>query len=77
MGRRAHRERIEQEPELCALIFGTQREQVEDLRLDFGLVDPERAAAQLVAVHDQVVGVRERVARVVGERRPSSRPSAA
>jgi hypothetical protein len=49
------------------------------LRLKVGLVDAERAAAELVAVHDQVVRVGERVGGVVGEgvlpfvRRPRER----
>ena len=75
--RRAHGERVEQEAELRPLLVGAEREQVEDLRLDVRLVDPERAAAELVAVDDQVVGVRERVAGIVVERRPSTRRSVA
>ena len=77
--RRAHGERVEQEAELRALLLFAHPEQIKDLRLDLGLVDPEAAATELVPVHDQVVGVCERVLRIAGEpvlpflRRPRER----
>src|SRR5581483_7584954 len=61
------RERVEQEAELRALLVAADAEELEDARLERGLVDPERAAAELVAVADQVVGERERVPRVLVE----------
>ena len=63
--RRPHRQRVEQEAELRPLLRRRHLEQVEDPRLELGLVDPERAATELVAVDDHVVRVRERVCRVV------------
>src|SRR3954452_24162493 len=66
--RRAHRECVEEETELRALILGAHREQVEDLRLDVGLVDPERPASELVPVHDQVIRICGCVTRIFGER---------
>ena len=42
-------------------------EQLEHARLDLRLVDPEAAAAELVAVDNQVVGVRKRVLGIVAE----------
>jgi hypothetical protein len=56
--RGSHRERVEQEPELRALLLRRQVEQAEHALLHVGLVDPEGAAAELVAVPDQVVRVR-------------------
>ena len=52
-------------------------EQLEHLRLDLGLVDPEAAAAELVPVHDQVVGVRERVPGIARRSAPPTPCSAA
>ena len=75
--RRAHRERVEQEAELRALLLGRDPEQVEDLRLQLGLVDPERAAGELDAVADEVVGDRPRGARVAVEQRAATRRSGA
>ena len=72
---RAHRERVEEKPELRALLLRGQRQQVEDLRLQIGLVDPERAATQLVAVDDDVVGVRDSGTGLVGEAVVAIRPS--
>src|SRR5438045_1968365 len=45
--RRAHRERVEEKAELLPLLIGRDPEQVEDLRLQLRLVDPERAAREL------------------------------
>ena len=67
MRRRAHRERVEQEAELLALLLGRQVEERERARLQVGLVDPERPAAELVAVADQVVRVRDRVRGILVE----------
>ena len=61
-------------PNFDALLLGRQVQQRERPRLQVGLVDPERAAAELVAVADQVVGVRDRMRR---DRRRSGRPSPA
>src|SRR5262249_34977508 len=47
--------------ELHALLLGAQLEQAEDPLLERRLVDPERAAAQLVAVSDQVIRDRRRL----------------
>ena len=52
---------------------GEMLEQVEDLRLQLGLVDPERAAGELDAVPDEVVGDRPRRARIGVEQRPRLR----
>src|SRR5688572_11168747 len=57
---RAHRERVQQEPELAPLLLRRELERVEDARLELLLVDPERAAADLDAVDDEVVGVGDR-----------------
>ena len=56
-------------PNFAALLLRRDAEQVEDARLELGLVDPERAAAELVPVHDEVVGVARARARVVVEQR--------
>ena len=69
------RERVEQEAELRALLLRAQRERVEDTRLELGLVDPEGAAAELVAVHDEVVRLRERCARAPRRSGRAIRPS--
>ena len=49
-------QRVEQEAEPRPLLLGVMLEDVEDLRLQLRLVDPERPAAELVAVADEVVG---------------------
>ncbi len=64
VGRRTHRERIEQKAELRPLLGGRDPQQVEHLRLQLGLVDPEGATGQLDPVADQVVGDRARRARI-------------
>ena len=57
--RRAHRKRVEEEAELRPLLVpGPRPQRVEDGSLQLGLVDPERAAADLDPVHDHVVGER-------------------
>ena len=55
-------------PNFVRWSFGAHREEVEHLRLDVGLMDPEGAAAELVAVHNQVIRIRKGVAGIVGER---------
>ena len=57
MRRGAHRERVEEEAEAEPLLLLRDREEVEDPRLEPGLVDPERAARELDAVPDEVVGL--------------------
>src|SRR2546423_14493939 len=47
--RRSHRERVEEEAELHALLLLRQLEDAEDARLEVGLVHPERAAAEPVS----------------------------
>ena len=64
MRRRAHRERLEQEAELLALLLGTDAEVVEDLLLQPRLVNPERAAGELDPVRDEVIGNGARAAGV-------------
>ena len=56
---------------------GEMFEQAEDLRLQLGLVDPERAARELDAVADEVVRDRLRRARIGVEQRLALRRSAA
>ena len=86
--RRAVGERVEQEAELAPLVLRADAERLEHLRLDLGAVDPHRAAADLPAVQHDVVGLRDRVARIGreallvavlrrGERDGAARPSAA
>src|ERR1700761_3538930 len=65
--RRAVLERVEQEAELGAGLFLAQPDYVEDLLLHGLLVYTDRAAADLVAVADHVVGVGQRGAWLSGE----------
>src|SRR3954447_15397613 len=65
--RRAHREGVEEEAELRALLLGGELKQREDPRLDVGLVDPDGAASELLAVSDEVVSVRKRARGVLVE----------
>src|SRR5207247_8311359 len=58
--RRAHGQRVEKEAELRTLLLGRDLQQVEHARLHLGLVDSNRAAADLVAVRDEVVSDRRR-----------------
>ena len=62
-------ERVEQEAELRPLLLGRDVQQAEHLRLELGLVDPERAAGELDPVADQVVGDRLRRAGIGVEQR--------
>src|SRR5580700_5160671 len=64
---RAVLERVEQEAELGAGLFLAQPDYVEDLLLHGLLVYTDRAAADLVAVADHVVGVGQRGAGLSGE----------
>ena len=64
-------------PNFEPLLLGRDVQQAEHLRLQLGLVDPERAAAELDAVADEVVGVRLRRARDRCRAAPRSRRSAA
>src|SRR5690606_38895063 len=57
-------ERLEQEAELLLDLRLGQPEDLEHAGLDVGAVDPDRAAADLVAVEDEVVGLGEDLARV-------------
>ena len=54
-------------PNLSSRLLLGDAEQVEDPLLHVGAVDTDRAAADLVAVADDVVGVGQRLARVVLE----------
>src|SRR5436305_2927769 len=65
--RRAELERVEQEAELLLRFLFAEAHQAEDALLDVAAVDTDRAAADLVAVADDVVGVGQRVARVLLE----------
>jgi len=69
----AHGERVEQEPELRALLLRRDAEQAEDTRLQVGLVDPERAPGDLDSVDDEVVSDRARRAGIRVEQRRSRR----
>ena len=64
--RRAVAQRLEQEAEARLGLLGVDAERGEDLLLHVGVVDTDRAAAELLAVPDDVVGERPRRARVVG-----------
>ena len=64
--RRPVAQRLEQEAEARLGRLGVDPERGEDLLLDLGVVDTDRAAAELLAVPDDVVGLRQRRARVVG-----------
>ena len=63
MRRRTVLERLQQEAELVLGLLGRDTQQVEDAALHVGAVDTDGAAADLVAVHDDVVRVRERLVR--------------
>ena len=69
MRRRSVAEGLEEEAELLLGLLGAEAEHLEDLGLDVGAVDTDRAAADLVAVEDQVVGLGEHLARVLVEER--------
>ena len=62
--RRAHLQRLEQEAELRLLLVRRDPHRPEDRLLELGVVDPDRAGAELPAVPDQVVVLAERGARV-------------
>ena len=67
MGRGAVAQRVEQEAEaLVGLLLG-DADDPEHLALDLGRVDSDRAAAQLPAVHDEVIGARAQGAGVLEE----------
>ena len=69
MRRRAHAERLEQEAEPRLLLLRRDLQDVEHARLKLGLVDPHRAAAELLTVADQVVRDRQRRTRIALEHR--------
>ena len=58
-------ESIEQEAELLLSLLVTDSHDIEDALLHVLLVDTDGAAANLVAVADNVIGVRQRLARVL------------
>ena len=62
--RRAHPERVEEEAELLLLLLLAEAHDAEDRLLDLGVVDPDRARAELPAVPDQVVVLADHAARV-------------
>ena len=70
--RRAHRQRVEEEPEPIALLLGRDPQRVEHLLLHLLAMDPDRAAADLHAVAHEVVRLRERRAGIAGEQRLGS-----
>src|SRR4051795_29841 len=63
--RRAVLERVEQEAEAPVGLLLAQPDDLEDLALDLGRVDADRAAAELPAVDDEVVAAREHRAGVL------------
>ena len=65
--RGAKGERIQQESELFLRLGGADAHHREHAFLNVAAVDTNRAAADLVAVADDVVGVGERVARIAVE----------
>ena len=67
--RRAVAQRLEQEAEAPLRLLGVHPEDLEDLALDRRVVDADRAAAELPAVDDEVVGARAQRARVGRGRR--------
>ena len=62
-------EGFEQESELFGRLFMAHSEQIEHLRLDFGVVDSDRTASRFVAVDDDIVGLRAAVGAVGVEQR--------
>src|SRR5437764_14336641 len=58
--RRAHRQGLEQEAELLLLLLLPDAHHTEDRLLPLGVVDPDRARAELPAVPDQVVVLAQR-----------------
>ena len=67
MRRSTELERVEQEAELLLRLLGADAHDLEDALLHVAAVDTDRAAADLVAVADDVVRVREGLARVLLE----------
>ena len=59
MRRRAHLKRVEEEAELLPLLLLPHPHHAKDGLLDLGMVDPDRARAELPAVPDQVVVLAE------------------
>lgn len=64
---RTELEGVHQEAELLLRPLGREAQALEDLRLQFGVVDTDRAAADLRAVADEVVGVGAHAARIAFE----------
>ena len=65
--RRAVGERLQQEAEALLRLLGFDAERLEDLLLDVGPVDSDRAATQLPAVEDDVIGARAPAAGIAVE----------
>jgi hypothetical protein len=55
--RRAVAQRLEEEAEAVLGFLVRQRQQLEDLRLQLGVMDPQAAAADLDAVQHDVIGL--------------------
>ena len=64
MRRRSVAERLEQEPETPLCLLGVDPEQREHPLLQFPLVNPDRAAPDLIAVEHDIVGARANRARI-------------
>ena len=60
-------QRVEQEAELLARLVVADAERLEHARLHLGIVQTDRAAADLEAVEHEVVAVAEHLARVLLE----------
>ena len=60
-------ESLEQETETHLSFFRIDAQEIKDLLLDEGVVDPDAAAARFVAVADQVVGLCPHGARIAGQ----------
>jgi hypothetical protein len=68
VGGRAELQRVEEEAELRPGLLVADAERAEDLRLHVGVVEADRAAADLEAVEHEVVAVAEHLARVALQR---------
>src|SRR5262245_11273347 len=65
----SHREGVEQKAEPRTLLLGSDAQDPEHPLLDLGPVDSDGARPELVAVEDEVVGLRDRPARILLEHR--------